>query len=79
MPPEYTQWISLPALLTGFIIHDFIGLRKGHFGPQGWAKIDYAAHLGGYAAGIGAGQALRIREKQRRQVEATRKKNSIKP
>lgn len=70
-PPE--NWPGLPAvmLLVILIGLDIIGLRR----DQKLATIDHWAHMGGYASGIGAAEILKLRARQRKEVEMERRKN----
>jgi rhomboid-like protein len=70
-PPE--GWPSISAL--GFLVI-LIGLEIATLNKLNAAMtFDHWAHLGGYAAGIASAQMLNMRVKQRKALEAERKKN----
>ena len=70
-PPE--GWPSISAL--GFLVI-LIGLEIATLNRLNAAMtFDHWAHLGGYAAGIASAQMLNMRVKQRKALEAERKKN----
>jgi rhomboid-like protein len=70
-PPE--GWPSISAL--GFLVI-LIGLEIATLNKLNTAMtFDHWAHLGGYAAGIASAQMLNMRVKQRKTLEAERKKN----
>lgn len=70
-PPE--GWPSISAL--GFLVI-LIGLEIATLNKGNTAMtFDHWAHLGGYAAGIASAQMLNMRVKQRKALEAERKKN----
>ena len=69
MSSEHTSWIPLRILLFGIIGIDIIGLSRGLSSFRGLALVDHVSHLGGYAAGIVAGQILKYRAQQRRRAQ----------
>jgi rhomboid-like protein len=70
-PPENWPSLSAMSFLCVLIGLDVLGLtRVGRI-----ITVDHWAHLGGYAAGIGAAQLLRVKNKRREQMEVERRKN----
>ena len=70
-PPD--NWPQIPSwLMLSFLIGtDVVMLRKNN--PK--VQIDHWAHLGGYAGGIGAAEILRWRTKEKRRLDAERRRN----
>ena len=71
-PPE--SWPGIPsiAFLALLIGSDVFCLTKWNRTP---ITLDHWAHLGGYAAGIGAAEMLKIKAQRRRAIEEERRKN----
>jgi rhomboid-like protein len=71
-PPE--DWPSISAL--GFLVFlislDILGLNR--FNKI--MTVDHWAHLGGYATGIASAEMLKMRARQRKAIEAERKKHA---
>jgi rhomboid-like protein len=71
-PPD--SWPGIPsiAFLALMIGSDVFCLTKWNRTP---ITLDHWAHLGGYAAGIGAAEMLKIKARRRKAIEEERRKN----
>lgn len=70
-PPEDWPSISALTLLILLIGVEVYGLKKSN----NLGNIDHWAHLGGYFSGIGAAELLKMRARERKQMELERRKN----
>ncbi|KAG0649733.1 hypothetical protein D0Z07_3920 [Hyphodiscus hymeniophilus] len=71
-PPD--SWPNLPSagFLVVLIAMDLIGLSRWNKSPK---NLDHWAHLGGYGAGIGAAELLKLKARKRRAIEQERRQN----
>jgi rhomboid-like protein len=70
-PPENWPSISAMGFLILLISLDIIGLTR----LNKVVSVDHWAHLGGYASGIAAAEMLNIKARERKALEAERRKN----
>ena len=71
-PPDSWPTFSSATFLAVLIGMEIFGLSKWNKTP---VKIDYWAHLGGYGAGIGAAELLKVKVRLRRAIEQERRQN----
>ena len=69
IPPQ--EWFGIPAwLILGFMVYgDYRLARNWRLSTH---KIDFAAHLGGWASGIAAAQSIKWRVGRKRRMDAER-------
>ena len=71
-PPEGYPGVPAVAFLALLAGSDVLALTRYNRTP---ITMDHWAHLGGYAAGIGAAELLKMRARRRKQIEMERRKN----
>jgi rhomboid-like protein len=71
IPPENWPSISALTFLVILISLDVLSLNK----LNKIVTVDHWAHLGGYAAGIASAEMMKMRARQRKAIEAERRKN----
>lgn len=69
LPQDFTDWNPFPSILIALVVMDIIGLWLGRL-----PKIDHVSHLGGYASGIVAGLAVKLRAHQRKEADEREEK-----
>ena len=71
-PPDSWPRIQSGAFLAFLIGMEFVGLSRWNKSAK---NLDHWAHLGGYAAGIGGAELLKMKARRRTAVEQERRRN----